>query len=198
MNVTCNFTVDNIAHGAYYNDRPLKVIGNMRHFGRMKTFWFVETSATSYGEIRIDGSDIYDLNVPSCHWAGLLLHCEARGVYSDDLITDSPWHNFTSNDLEWWSRIEGREICTSTKGMILHHSTVVKELVATGAQKIWAGNFTKLDLFSNASLIGRPVPALDGFEGEENENQETTCSMIPSLHNIVGFVTCFLDTILGN
>jgi len=26
---------------------------------------------------------------------------------------------------------------------------------------------------------------------------DTTCSLIPSLHNIVGFVTCFLDTILG-
>jgi len=44
----------------------------------------------------------------------------------------------------------------------------------------------------------------DEEDGEDDDNKEdtndehgTTCSMVPSLDNIVGFVTCFLDTIIG-
>jgi len=205
-NVTCEWTLDNVANGVYYNGRPLPsdvFTGVRGDWTKKKTFWFVESTLTNHGELKFVGQNWGPEGQSHCVWSGLLLHCEASCVESGEPIVTSPWHNFTSNMLDWSSE-DGRELCTNDGGMIVvgANTEVVQSLLAKGAVKIWAGEF------ENATLIGKPGPDLDSlyedddiYEDEEEDEDEgengTTCSMIPSLDNIVGFVTCFLDTIIG-
>jgi len=197
-NVTCEFTLDNTAHGVYYNDRPVDTISGVRGDWRMtKTFWFIESTLSNYGELKFVGQNWGPVGESHCVWSGLLLHCQAACVETGEPIETSPWHNFTSNMLEWRSE-DGVELCTNNGGMIVvgANNAQVQSLVAKGAIKIWAGEF------ENATLIGSPGPSLDAFEDDDvydddEDESGTTCSMVPSLDNIVGFITCFLDTILG-
>jgi len=200
VNVTCKFTMDNVVNGLYYNDRPLpsSVFTGVRgDWTKEKTFWFVESSLTNYGVLKFEGQNWGPEGMSHCVWSGLLLHCEAKCVETGEPIETSPWHNFMSN-MEDWSSEDGRELCTNDGGMLVvgANTDVIQALLSTGAIKIWAGEF------ENATLIGKPGPSVDDlYEDddiyEDNEDPDTTCSMIPSLDNIVGFVTCFLDTIIG-
>ena len=58
----------------------------------------------------------------------------------------------------------------------------IQDLLAYGAVKIWGGER------NTSNLIGSP----DFTQGD------TTCSMIPSLDNVFGFISCFLETAFGN
>lgn len=202
VNVTCKYTMDNVVNGHYYNDRPLpsEVYTGVRgDWTKEKTFWFVESNYDNYGELKFVGQNWGPEGMSHCVWAGLLLHCEAKCVHTGEPIETSPWHNFRSNMVNWHSE-DGRELCTNDGGMIVvgANTEVIQALTATGAVKIWAGEF------ENATLIGRPGQSVEPIyedepedDPEEDDEHGTTCSMIPALDNIVGFVTCFLDTIIG-
>ena len=87
------------------------------------------------------------------------------------------------------------------------NNSVVQTLVNGGAIQIWAKDSTHVTLIGGPGLDPPEIVEAfydedgeesDGEEGSEDDNDQhgVTCSLVPSI-DIVGFVTCFLDTILG-
>ena len=149
----------------------------------MKTFSFLYDAygydASNF--LRIRGENYGPL--PNCIWAGLMLHCKAYGIQSGQIVSDSPWNNFKSNIVQWKSE-DGTELCANDGGMVAAGANypAIQDLLAYGAVKIWGGER------NTSTLIGSP----DFTQGD------TTCSMIPSLDNVFGFISCFLETAFGN
>ena len=200
VEVKCEFTVDNEVLSVEYNDVQLEIKSDVnctnpsisdqvddncvKNWAIMKTFSFL-----------YDGNHGYDVSnflriraenwgpEPNCIWAGLMLHCKAYGIQSGQIVPDSPWHGFKSNIAQWRSQ-DGTELCANDGGMleIGMGSPALQDLVAYGAVKIWGGER------NTSTLIGSP----DFTQGD------TTCSMIPSLDNVFGFISCFLETAFGN
>ena len=112
-----------------------------------------------------------------------MLHCKAYGIQSGQIVSDSPWNNFKSNIAQWKSEYR-TELCANDGGIVAigMDSPAIHALVDYGAVKIWGGER------NTSNLIGSP----DFTQGD------TTCSMIPSLDNVFGFISCFLETAFGN
>ena len=112
-----------------------------------------------------------------------MLHCKAYGLQSGQIVSDSPWNNFKSNIAQWKSE-DGTELCANNGGMVAAGANypAIQDLLAYGAVKIWGGER------NTSTLIGSP----DFTQGD------TTCSMIPSLDNSFGFISCFMETAFGN
>ena len=70
---------------------------------------------------------------------------------SGEVETESPWHNFVSNKVQWKSDADDSLICTNNGGMIAYRPSIVRPLLAAGAKKIWGGEH------KTSTLIGNPL-----------------------------------------
>merc|ERR1712226_71105 len=194
MGVKCEFTVDNEVLSVEYNDIQLEIKSSInctnsnqvddnciKNWAIMKTFSFLYDGNDANNFLRIRGENWGP--EPNCIWAGLMLHCQAYGIQSGQIVSDSPWHRFKSNIAQWKSE-DGTELCANDGGMVAigTNNPAIQAFVAYGAVKIWGGER------NTSTLIGSP----DFTQGD------TTCSMIPSLDNVFGFISCFLETAFGN
>ena len=181
------FTVDNEVLSVEYNEVQLEIRSDYSHphldnWATTKKFNFIHDGMAAKNELRIKGDNWGP--EPNCIWAGLLLHCEAKNANTGVIVPANPWHNFTSN-LEQWKSEDGRKLCASDGGIveISKDNPAIQALVANGAVKIWGGEH------NTSTLIGSP-----DFHFTQ---EDPTCSIIPSLFNFMGFISCFLETTLS-
>jgi len=209
--VTCNFTMDErvrrvlYAHPKYHNRyRTWPTFGAYHDWKRKKLVSFVDETNSGSGEIKVVGENWSIDSSNHCTEAGLLLLCQARYMKSGEYATDNPWHGFKTNGENWMSG-DGKPLCTHQGGMISEgvNNSVVQALLNGGAIQIWAKDSQHVTLIGGPELD--PPEIVEAFyeesdgedDDEDNDDQHgVTCSLVPSIHNIVGFVNCFLDTIL--
>ena len=144
--------MDDKALQVLYNGRQLKIFGEVNEWEKLKTFNFLVDLNTNHQELRITGQDANSTS--HCIWAGLLLHCQANNVKTGEIVEQSPWHNFKSNTVQWQSEAESSVVCTNMAGMVEEglriDNPTVKNLLETGAMKIWGGEH------KTSTLIGNP------------------------------------------
>ena len=100
--VNCKMTLDNEVKQILYNDIPLNVYGDLKNWGRTKTFSYVKKAGA---ELKIIGENTqHNWHGPrmGCSWAGLLLECD-DGLTSNvnnwkAFGSDSPYASPTKND----------------------------------------------------------------------------------------------------
>ena len=214
VEVQCQFTVVNEAVGVEYSGMQLNINGDVADWRDMKTFTFVHNT-TSENVMMIKAENWGPK--PYCMWAGLLLHCQARSVHSRMIAFDNPWHDFTSN-LEQWRTEDGSKMCADGMISVGSNDSTIQTLVSKGAVRIWGGEH------NTSTLIGSPgfkhttteIPTttksttdkastttfmetaeLIQEESSGSSAKNTTCSMLPSQINSVGYVSCFLETVFG-
>ena len=88
-----------------------------------------------------------------CKLAGLLLHCRAKNIRTDEMETSSPWHNFVSDTVHCRNEAANSKLCSNNLTEEHTANPTVQTLLGAGAMKIWDGNF------QNLTLIGTPFLA---------------------------------------
>ena len=134
--INCQFTIDDSVESVFYNRNHLKISGNVDQWNQIKTFHFKSCDSKDPGKLIIKGSGFQNQSqfntTKYCQGeqgAGLILSCTS-------LNSKSLWHNFKS-DAQHWTDQFGQKPCVQNDSWFAKIKGL-QELMAKGAQKIWA------------------------------------------------------------
>ena len=143
--VICSFTVDAKVFSVFHSGQQLFTEGQTDDWTAEKKVNFTACDRLNPGTLTIAGTHD-ETSGDNCINGGLILHCTAED-------SQSPWHNFVSNDRLWVDADDDSMPCQDdgTSGFLgsLTSGSFIETLQDNGAKKIWAD---KTDVI----LIGTP------------------------------------------